>query len=51
MHLGEAQLRGDAGGRLDHAAVQRDEPAAGAAHHAVPGVGQAWVYAEDDHEP
>ena len=35
--------------RLDHAAVERDEPRAVARHHAVAGVGGAGIDAEDDH--
>ena len=49
VDLGEPPLRRQAGGRLDHAAVERDEPPAAAGDDAVAGVGEARVYAEHDH--
>jgi hypothetical protein len=49
VYLGEPPLEGHARARVDHAAVERREPAAVRKHDPIPGVRRARVYAEDDH--
>ena len=49
MDIGQAPLLGSAGRRLDHAAVERHKAALPARDDAIAGVGQAGIYAEDDH--
>jgi hypothetical protein len=47
--MGEPPLERKARPRVDHAAVERGQPAAVREHDPVPGIGSARVYAEDDH--
>jgi hypothetical protein len=49
VDVGEAPFERDPGPRLDHAAVEGGQAAPVREHDAVPGVGCARVYAEDDH--
>ncbi len=51
VYVGQPSLGRRPGGRLDHAAVERDRSAAALGDDAVAGVGKTWVDAEDDHSP
>ncbi len=47
----QSPLARQRGRRLDHTAVERHEPAVAASDHAVAGVGEPGIDAEDDHVP
>ena len=49
LEIVKAPLRGDAGGRADHAAVERDEASPASPHDAEAEVREPRIYAKYDH--
>jgi hypothetical protein len=49
VDVGQPPLERNARTRLDDTAVERGKPAPMREHDAIPGIGRARVYAEDDH--